>query len=422
MEIEKLYNIFLNSSGITTDSRKINQGNIFFALKGERFNGNQFAEKAIADGAAYAVIDEENFSNGDNFLIVDNVLATLQDLANFYRRQFSIPVIAICGSNGKTTTKELISAVLETTFKIHATPGNFNNHIGVPLTLLSMKKETEIAIIEIGANHIGETAALCEIAEPDYGLITNNGKDHLEGFGSIEGVKKANGELYDFLRGNKAMVFVSNLHQDLMQMSEGMNRVIYGKKDAECGGEIIDANPFLELKTSAFQLHTRLIGQYNFENIMAAVCIGNYFKVADDKIKTAIEKYQSQNNRSEFIEKGSNYFILDAYNANPSSMEAALESFNVIASGKKIVILGDMLELGKESYKEHMAIAELLKKFSFAKIILTGEEFKKVKDHIHCLHFDTTVELKKWLTAQNFSDTYFLLKASRRIRLEMLLA
>ncbi|HUM48292.1 MAG TPA: UDP-N-acetylmuramoyl-tripeptide--D-alanyl-D-alanine ligase, partial [Chitinophagales bacterium] len=328
--MEQLYSELLHSTGISTDTRKIDQGKIFFALKGENFNGNLFAEEALKSDAALVIADEIHFPQHDQIVLVENVLTTLQQLANYHRRKLKLKVLAIGGSNGKTTTKELISRVLETSYRTFSTKGNFNNHIGVPLTLLSIPSETEIAVIEMGANHLGETALLCEIAEPGYGIITNNGRDHLEGYESIEGVRKGNGELYDFLRKNNGTAFVCADQPDLMEMSEGMKRITYGKsEDADYTGNIIQQFPFLKihLPQANCTLQTNLIGQYNFDNIMAAVAIGEFFKVSPENIQQAIAAYVPSNNRSQLLQHGSNTFILDAYNANPSSMQAALESF-----------------------------------------------------------------------------------------------
>ena len=356
--------------------------------------------------------------------MVDDALKTLQQLANFHRHQIKTKIIAIGGSNGKTTTKELISRVLETTFKTYSTKGNLNNHIGVPLSLLSIHAETEFAVIEMGANHLGETKLLCEMAEPDFGLITNNGRDHLEGYGSIENVRKGNGELFDYLRMKNRIAFVCADQKDLMKMSEGMNRITYGENEAATyTGKIINSFPFLQLQTSNLQLQTQLIGKYNFDNVMAAVCIGKYFGVADEKLRKSIESYSPSNNRSQILKSGTNTFILDAYNANPSSMEAALENFRSIPGNNKIVILGDMAELGEATRSEHEAIVHSLQSANLAKVILIGKEFKNADQNSGSgfLHFENVSEVKEWFSKQNFENSYFLLKASRVIGLEKLL-
>lgn len=425
MQMEQLYVEFLHSTGISTDTRKIGQGKFFFALKGENFNGNLFALEALKKGAKLIVVDEKHFPDDDRIVLVNDVLKTLQQLANHHRRKLNLKVVAIAGSNGKTTTKELISRVLETSFKIFSTKGNLNNHIGVPLTLLAITEGTEIAVIEMGANHLGETALLCEIAEPDFGIITNNGKDHLEGYRSIEGVRKGNGELYDYLRKSDGTAFVCADQPDLMEMSDGMKRITYGKKeDADCNGRIAELFPFLKIQLTHAncELSTQLIGRYNFDNIMAAVAIAEFFKVPLDHIKRAIASYVPSNNRSQLLQIGSNTFILDAYNANPSSMLAALENFSMMPVKNKTVILGDMLELGKLSRQEHEQIISIIRPEKFQHVILVGEEFEKALKGLTsgAIHFRNVQELKGWFDQQHFSDHCFLLKGSRLIGLEKL--
>jgi UDP-N-acetylmuramoyl-tripeptide--D-alanyl-D-alanine ligase len=425
MQIEQLYAKFLQSSGISTDTRKIERDKIFFALKGENFNANLFAEEALKKGAAWVIADEKYFADHEKIIIVDDALRTLQLLANHHRKQLPATVIAIGGSNGKTTTKELVSAVLETTFKTFSTKGNLNNHIGVPLTLLSVSNDTKIAVIEMGANHLGETTLLCEIADPDLGLITNNGKDHLEGYGGMEGVRKGNGELYDFLRNKNGTAFVCADQLDLLEMSEGINRITYGKNEAAtCSGKLDELFPYLkiELRKTGEQLSTNLIGHYNFDNIMAAVCIGKHFGCPMERIQQAIAGYRPSNNRSQILKQGSNTFILDAYNANPSSMQAALENFSLMPVKNKIVILGDMLELGSVSEREHLEMISAIQKQQFEQVILVGTEFEKVlgKSKTNFLHFKNVHELKDWFEQQQFANHFFLLKGSRLIGLEKL--
>ncbi len=447
MQVSQLYDLFCKSTGISTDTRSVEQGNIFFALKGERFNGNLYAENALKGGAAYVVIDEKYFDENERFILVEDVLKTLQQLANFHRKQLQTIIIAIGGSNGKTTTKELISAVLQSTFKTFATKGNLNNHIGVPLSLLSIKdsakplsgfsttdrvspvEPTDFAIIELGANHLGETKFLCEIAEPDFGLITNNGKDHLEGYGSIEGVIKGNGELFDYLRKENRIAFVNADQQDLMLLSEGIKRTTYGENEiSDYKGSINQQFPFLQLTTGNSQLTTNLIGKYNFPNIMAAVCIGKYFGVDEEKVKQAIESYSPINNRSQVLKIGSNTFILDAYNSNPSSLNAALDNFFDLPEENKIVIAGDMAELGAASLEEHIEILKKIEKAclpdrqgNWKMVLLVGEEFKKADIGNKFLHFKNVIELKEWFGKQSFENYFFLLKASRVIGLEKLI-
>jgi UDP-N-acetylmuramoyl-tripeptide--D-alanyl-D-alanine ligase len=425
MTIDALYERFKNSSGISTDSRAIKPGAIFFALKGERFNGNLFVEGVLEQGASAAVTDEMHGHSDERIILVENVLSTLQQLANQHRRQTNVKVFAVAGSNGKTTTKELISRVLQTSFNTFATKGNLNNHIGVPLSLLSIRQETEFAIIEIGANHLGETRRLCEIAEPDFGLITNNGKDHLEGYGSIEGVRRGNGELFDFLRLKNKTAFVCADEDDLMPMSEGMNRITYGENEiADCQGRITQQFPFIQLQTSNLKFQTQLIGRYNFENIMAAVCCGQYFGVPEEKISESIATYQPLNNRSQILKRGTNTFILDAYNANPSSVNAALENFFLLPAENKIVILGDMAELGASSHSEHRDVIERLRNEKLQMKILVGEDFEKAlaTRDASILHFKNVEQLKEWFSRQSFENYFFLLKASRIIGLEKLLS
>lgn len=425
MQIAALYEKFLDSSGISTDTRKIEKGNIFFALKGENFNGNLFAQQAADKGATLIVADEKHFADHDHILLVEDALSTLQQLASHHRRKLNLKVLAIGGSNGKTTTKELISQVLGSAYKTFATKGNLNNHIGVPLTLLSIPAETEIAIIEMGANHLGETGLLCNIAQPDFGLITNNGKDHLEGYGSIEGVRKGNGELYDFLRSNHGTAFVSADQPDLVESSADIKRITYGRHEkADCRGKMVKRFPFLEVEwvNENIVLTTNLIGQYNFDNIMAAVAVGHFFKVTPEMIGKAIATYVPSNNRSQILKQGNNTFILDAYNANPSSMMAALENFKLMPADNKVVILGDMLELGTLSKSEHAQLVSEVMKEPFKKVIFVGKEFGNVLEEAvgHALHFNSVTDLKEWFDQQNFSGYTFLLKGSRRIGLEKL--
>lgn len=360
MQIEQLYTIYQQYPSVQTDTRKLKAGDIFFALKGGNFNGNHFAKQAIDEGAAYAVIDEKvpidiGIEIPGKTILVDDVLTTLQQLAKHHRQQFDIPFIAITGSNGKTTTKELIHAVLSTTYKTYTTEGNLNNHIGVPLTILKIKSDAEIAVIEMGANHPGEIASYCNYTLPTHGLITNIGKAHLEGFGNLEGVKKAKGELFDFLRGQPhAFAFVMWDYDYLHEMSKGISGTIkYGTQaDAHITGQVRKNEPYLEIAiTQGLDdpfIQTKLVGDYNLPNILAAVTVGKTFKVPEEKIKSAIENYEPTNSRSQLIEKGSNKIILDAYNANPSSMKLAVENFSKLPADNKVLMLGAMAELGAE--------------------------------------------------------------------------
>ncbi len=431
MTITALYKIFLDYSNVCTDSRKIEKGCLFFALKGANFDGNKFAEQAIQQGAAYAIADDKSLSVNEKIIIVDDVLTTLQKLAHHHRKQFDIPVIGITGSNGKTTTKELISSVLESHYPTHYTKGNFNNHIGVPLTLLAMPADTEVAIIEMGANHIGEIDFLCQIAAPTHGLITNVGAAHLEGFGSIEGVKKGKGELYQYLENNRGLAFINKTEEHLQEMAgDNLYKVLYTKSiEPDLNVPIFEtklvaAEPFVEIaylsKMGISQsIKSQLIGLYNFNNIMTAVTLGRYFKVPYEKIKQSIENYIPSNNRSQIVQKEGNKFLLDAYNANPTSMAKALESFANYSEKNKIAILGDMLELGAFSTKAHSEIIDLAQKLGI-EILTVGKEFAK-SNRKGVKHFEDTSSLKDWFWKQEFVDVFFLLKGSRGIGLERLL-
>lgn len=421
MTLEALYEIYRKHPVISTDSRNVPAGCLFFALKGETFNGNLFAGDSLEKGAAYSIVDEAQYAVNERCILVNDVLETLQQLAGYHRRKLSIPFIAICGSNGKTTTKELVMNVLKKKYRTIGTRGNLNNHIGVPLTLLSIPAETEIAVIEIGANHIGETADLCKIAEPDYGLVTNNGKDHLEGFGSIEGVRKANGELYTWLKASGGKAFVADNHADLMKDSEGMQRITYGLH-ASSGyyyqpvlHETIAA---LEIQREGIIIRSQLAGAFNWENMAAAITIGLHFNVPVTAIKDAIESYQPGMNRSQVLEKNGVTFIMDCYNANPSSMQLAIESFAAMHAKKKAVILGDMLELGSYAETEHRNILELVKSKEFDKVILIGKHFGEQNTIQDSVHFTTSDEAHEWFIKQNWKNWSILLKGSRGYKLE----
>lgn len=423
MDISNLYHLFLESTGIATDSRKVTEGKIFFALKGEHFNGNDYAAKVLEQGASYAIIDEEDKKISGQCIVVNDVLETLQQLANYHRKQFDIPVLAITGSNGKTTTKELVNEVLATTYKVHYTLGNFNNHIGVPLTLLAMPRDTEIAVIEMGANHPKEIDFLSNIAEPNFGLVTNVGRAHLEGFGGFEGVIKTKGELYDYLGNNKGTALV-NLEEDHLSKMASLceERIDYESSEEEGGTLFRQASPFLSIsyqhKGKTELIQTQLIGAYNFPNILTAITIGKHFNVDFINIKKALESYTPTNNRSQLIKKGSNVIILDAYNANPTSMKAALSNFKQMEAGNKIVVIGDMLELGNESEQEHRGILESIQDSGFSQIITVGKEFGKV-NAIHS--YETIEELKSQWNWNSLEKSTILIKGSRGIKLEKLL-
>lgn len=418
---KELYEHFLQTGKICIDSRNVEAGCIFFALKGEHFDGNKFAHDALRKGAALAVVDDKTLKEQAGLFRVENVLSSLQDLARHHRNTLKIPIIGLTGSNGKTTTKELLREVLKKKYTVHATPGNLNNHIGVPISLLGIRKETEIAVIEMGANHVGEIADLCSIARPTYGLITNIGKAHLEGFGNYEGVIRAKTELYDFIQANGGEVFVNADDKLLMGLSEKLTRYTYGKTAlAGTRGSILASVPFLDIHFNGNDIKTRLYGDYNFWNIMASICIGSYFGVNTTAIKEAISSYKPNNNRSQVIIKGSNAIYLDAYNANPTSMEAAIEQFMKQKASKKVLILGDMLELGEFSAEEHSKLLSSLQTLD-AQIILVGPEFSEAAKGKQDMYFINTEKASAWLAKNPIRDAHILVKGSRGIALEKLL-
>ncbi len=431
MQIPELYNLYLKHPSIQTDTRKIKSGDLFFALKGPNFNGNQFAKQALTAGAAYAIVDEELNERDDRIILVDDVLKTLQDLAHHHRRQFillnaqkQIPFIAITGSNGKTTSKELVHAVLSSTYKTYTTEGNLNNHIGIPLTLLKIKQDAEIAIIEMGANHQKEIEGYCTYTMPTHGVITNCGKAHLEGFGGEEGIRKGKGELFDYLMQHNGTAFVMWDYDYLQEMSKGItNLVSYGTHDAGVTGTVKTCTGLLEVTINSGAdidlIKTNLIGEYNLPNILLAVAIGKYFKVPDEKIKTALENYIPSNSRSQLIEKDGNKIILDAYNANPTSMKAAIENFAKMEGSDKILLLGGMMELGLESVHEHQTLIDLINKYNWKNVVLVGGDFNKV-DHPY-LYFDNSIQVKEWFKDQNFNLTNILIKGSRSTQMEKVL-
>ena len=421
--IEELYQIYLKHPSVQTDTRKLKPGDIFFALKGEKFNGNAFAKQAVEAGAAYVVIDDAAYEISGKTILVDNVLECLQQLAHHHRQQFQIPFIAITGSNGKTTTKELIHAVLSSKYKTYTTEGNLNNHIGIPLTLLKIKADAEIAVIEMGANHQKEIESYCRYALPTHGLITNCGKAHLEGFGGAAGVRKGKGELFDYLKTIEGTAFIFNDYDYLKEMSAGISHIYsYGSNDGDITGKMLSSEPYLETAITGkntFHIQTQLVGSYNFPNVLAAVCVGQYFKIAADKIKWAIENYTPSNSRSQLINKGSNRFILDAYNANPSSMKLAIENFANLKSEKKVLLLGAMAELGEESMAEHEAIIKLIQSKNWEKVVLVGGDFIKLSHPF--LSFSNSDEAKTWLQNQKFENTDFLVKGSRSMQMEKII-
>lgn len=424
MQIQELYSIYLQHPSIQTDTRKLKPGDLYIALKGPHFNGNLFAQQALDAGAAYAIVDEPIDFIDFRLIQTVNTLQSLQNLAKYHRQQFTIPFLAITGSNGKTTTKELVSAVLSTTFKTYATKGNLNNHIGIPLTLLSIKKDAEIAVIEMGANHQTEIAGYCQYTLPTHGIITNCGKAHLEGFGGIAGVRKGKGELFDYLRSAEGTAFIMNDYDYLKEMSEGIPSIIsYGTVNADITGEADNSTDFLKVimtnGTSLKNIKTNLVGAYNLPNVLVAVAIGKYFKVPDEAIKTALEYYTPSNSRSQLIEKDSNKIILDAYNANPTSMKAAIENLAKMEGTEKILLLGGMMELGEESHAEHTDIINLIGKYSWKAVVLVGGDFNKIKHEY--LFFNNSIDAGAWLKQQHFKDVSILVKGSRSMQMEKVL-
>ncbi len=424
MNIEELYSIYLEHPSIETDTRKIKKRDIFFALKGPNFNGNNYVEEAFKRGASYCVCDEMSTITDSRILYVENVLNTLQRLAKHHRQQFSIPFIGITGSNGKTTTKELVHEVLSTTYKCYTTKGNLNNHIGIPLTILSVKKDAEIAVIEMGANHLKEIEGYCLYAMPTHALITNCGKAHLEGFGGEEGVKKGKGELFEYILKTDGTLFLNSDYDYLKKMSAAIkNKITYGSADATYVGRAKEAEHLLEVEivkgADINVIKTQLAGNYNLPNVMAAVCIGKYFGVPDDKIKNALEAYIPTNSRSQIIKKESNTILLDAYNANPSSMKVAIENFAGMEGENKIVILGGMMELGNESMKEHADIIDLLSKYKWKQVVVAGKDFINLPSSI--LHFDDATEIAGWFKKQQFKNATILIKGSRSMAMEKVL-
>lgn len=426
MDINSLYQLYLKTPGIETDSRKIKKNDIFFALKGPNFNGNHYAQKALDDGAAYCIVDEETGTTNDRIIKVNDCLETLQQLAKKHREEFSIPFIAITGSNGKTTTKELIHAVLSSRYKTYTTIGNMNNHIGIPLTILKVKADADIAVIEMGANHQKEIEGYCIYTLPTHGMITNCGKAHLEGFGGEDGVRKGKGELFDHLKKNNGTAFIFNDYNYLVEMSTGIPTVItYGTKHADITGEEMTgvAGEFLEVRitngAAIDKIKTQLVGGYNLPNVLAAVCIGKIFKVEDEKIKAALENYTPSNSRSQLIEKNSNRIILDAYNANPSSMKAAIENFANMPGDKKVLMLGGMMELGTESLHEHKALIDLVNQNKWYKVVLVGNDYKDLPDHF--IHFNNVKDANSWYREQHFKDAQVLIKGSRSMQMEKVL-
>lgn len=427
MNIKKLYQLFREYPKVSIDSRNIEKGSIFFALRGQNFDGNKYASEALEKGAAYAVVDDEKYLLDSRTILVENVLKCLQELANFHRKQVNIPVLAITGTNGKTTTKELIAAILSQNYEVTFTQGNLNNHIGVPLTLLNINSKTEIAVIEMGANHPGDIEELCKIAEPDLGLVTNIGKAHLEGFGSFEGVINTKSELYKYLREHTRKCFVNIDHEILIKQASGLEQLTYGTSDkAQLYGNNVGSSVFLTVRVffpkGWLYLKSNLIGNYNMENVLAAARVGVYFEVDALKIQKAVELYKPNNNRSQLIEKGNNKIVMDAYNANPTSMLEALSNFTQIDHTGKVLILGDMLELGEYSNVEHQKIVDYILNNPFTEIYLVGKCFGKTQSGSKIKKFENTELLYDYLYQQKkMNNKLILIKGSRGIHLEQIL-
>ncbi len=421
MDIEKLYEIFLSNPVITTDSRDCPAGSLFFALKGDKFDGNAYAQGALEKGCAYAVIDEAKYVTGDNrLLLVEDVLTTLQSLARHHRRHLGTRIIGVTGTNGKTTTKELIAAVLSKKYNTLYTRGNFNNHIGVPKTLLQLTSSHDIAVVEMGANHPGEIKTLVNIVEPDFGIITNVGKAHLLGFGSFEGVIRTKGELYDYLRAHSGKIFLNNDNEHLKGIAGGIDSIRYGQSKTDelfVNGELIDCNPFLHFMWNGHEVQTSLIGAYNIDNALAAATIGKYFGVSDDDISAALSSYTPSNNRSQLMKTERNTVIIDAYNANPTSMKAALDNFSMMQSDHKMCILGQMGELGDVSAEEHQRVVKQLSTMGLEKVWLVGSEFVNTPCPPDFVLFNNVEEVMKVIGSEPLKGMTILVKGSNTTRM-----
>ena len=423
MSIIDLYDLFIHNPQITTDSRNCPKGSIFFALKGDKFDGNQYAGKALASGCVYAVIDNPDYYIGERTILVDNVLKTLQQLAHHHRKVLGLPIIGITGTNGKTTTKELLAAVLSTKFNLLYTEGNFNNHIGVPLTLLRLTHDHEMAVIEMGASHPGDIKELVDIVHPNYGIITNVGRAHLEGFGSFEGVIRTKGELYDYIRRSKGKIFIKKENEYLQSIAKGIEQITYGNgDDAFASGQVVSCDPFLvfnwKQQGKLHTVETHIIGSYNLDNVLAAVAVGRFFKIPAERISRAIAAYEPTNNRSQFKKTDNNELIIDAYNANPSSMKVALDNFITMPVQPKAIILGDMRELGPTSDELHAEVVAQIKKGQFDKVFLCGEHFSKVGKEFS--PFATTEAMLEELRKQPLKGYHILIKGSHSMGLEKL--
>ena len=422
MDISSIYQIFLNSNKVCTDSRKIRDNDLFVSLKGPNFNGNKFAETALENGANYAIVDQKEFAVNDNYILVNDCLNTLQKLANYHRKKSKAKIIGLTGSNGKTTSKELIFSVLKLQFKTIATTGNLNNHIGVPLTLLSIEPETEIAIIEMGANHLKEIELLCNIADPDYGYITNFGKAHLEGFINLEGVIKGKSELYTYLMKKSRLIFINNNDNKQLEITkEYTNKFTFGKTNSNVNYSVNTINPQISISIEDVTIESPLFGEYNVENLAAAICIGKYFNMSNTLIKEGVENCIPNSNRSQIIEKGSNKIILDAYNANPTSMQLALVNFNDISEKNKILFIGDMYELGENSHEMHQDIVSTIEEMNFDQTYLLGDLFNKTKFSSKIKAFANLEDLNNNINLEEISNSTILIKGSRGMQLEKIL-
>ena len=423
MSIIDLYDLFIHNPQITTDSRNCPKGSNIFAIKGDNIEGTQYARQALASGCVYAVIDNPDYYIGERTILVDNVLKTLQQLAHHHRKVLGLPIIGITGTNGKTTTKELLAAVLSTKFNLLYTEGNFNNHIGVPLTLLRLTHDHEMAVIEMGASHPGDIKELVDIVHPNYGIITNVGRAHLEGFGSFEGVIRTKGELYDYIRRSKGKIFIKKENEYLQSIAKGIEQITYGNgDDAFASGQVVSCDPFLvfnwKQQGKLHTVETHIIGSYNLDNVLAAVTVGRFFKIPAERISRAIAAYEPTNNRSQFKKTDNNELIIDAYNANPSSMKVALDNFITMPVQPKAIILGDMRELGPTSDELHAEVVEQIKKGQFDKVFLCGEHFSKVGKEFS--PFATTEAMVEELRKQPLKGYHILIKGSHSMGLEKL--
>lgn len=421
MSVSKLYELFLQHPKVTTDSRNCPKDSLFFALKGERFDGNQYAEKALDSGCSYVVIDNPDYYTGERTILVDNALVALQQLAHRHRKAIGLPIIGITGTNGKTTTKELLAAVLSSKYKLLYTEGNLNNQIGVPLTLLRLNREHEMAVIEMGASHPGDIKELANIVQPNYGIITNVGRAHLEGFGSFENIVRTKGELYDYIRHIKGKIFINQENKELMAIGKGIEQITYGTDDtAFASGHVVGCNPLLvfdwKQQGKIHTVETHLIGAYNLDNVLAAIAVGRHFKIPAERISRAITAYEPTNNRSQLKKTDHNELIIDAYNANPSSMKAALDNFSAMPMSPKAIILGDMRELGPTSNDLHAEVVAQVKAGKYDKVFLCGENFLYTNSGFAA--YTTTAELIEALRANPLKGYHILIKGSHGMALE----